>query len=511
MDPTTLPDWALSLHAEWAGLANTGPSRSLLLKPSASVSVGGCTRNSCETSGLRALEKDIIWRVGDGTQIRIWDDPWIPAGTTRRPRTPRGAALVTRVAELIDPITGTWDHQLVKDLFWEEDAINILAIPVRQNSDDIIAWHYDPKGIFSVKSAYHVLEGVEEQKRQVQKGETSRQGACTSEDRLWKDIWHLQCPPKIKQFIWRVAHNSLAMKMNIKRRHVDLDTRCPVCLRLDEDGGHCFLKCKQMRRCWRELQLDSVRCLLLNAQTSKEFIRCILGLKTDQCLRTCLLLWKWWDARNKANASEPMPSCLDVVCAVNSIFRELSIEESKTTQIQVPRKRWKPPDQQFLKINVDGSFIKEDNVGACGFIVRNYLGEPVLAGASNISPALDALSAETLACLFALESAQQVGISWIELEMDCSQLRDAITSQARDMAPNGVLFRSIRELLFDHFNCNKILLSPRSCNSSAHEIAKIALSWDPDQFLVWDDPLPEFVNNLAARDFVESTFVNDRP
>jgi len=59
--------------------------------------------------------------------------------------------------------------------------------------------------------------------------------------------------------------------------------------------------------------------------------------------------------------------------------------------------------------------------------------------------------------------------------MDCSQLREATTSHARDMAPNGVLFRSIRELLFDHFNCNKILLSPRSYNST-HEIAKIALS-----------------------------------
>jgi len=79
------------------------------------------------------------------------------------------------------------------------------------------------------------------------------------------------------------------------------------------------------------------------------------------------------------------------------------------------------------------------------------------------------------------------------------------------MAPNGVLFRSIRDLLFDHFNCNKILFSPRSCNLSAHEVAKIALSWDPSQSSIWDDPLTEFVNNFAARDFVEPMFVNERP
>ena len=67
--------------------------------------------------GLNALRNGLIWRVGNGEKIRIWDDPWIPAGITRRPRTPRGTTLLTKVAELIDPNTGTWDVQLVKDLF----------------------------------------------------------------------------------------------------------------------------------------------------------------------------------------------------------------------------------------------------------------------------------------------------------------------------------------------------------------------------------------------------------
>lgn len=121
--------------------------------------------------GLNALRNGLICRVGNGEKIRIWDDPWIPAGITRRPRTPRGTTLLTKVAELIDPNTGTWDVQLVKDLFWEEDVVNILAIPLQTDHDDFVAWHFDKKGIFSVKSQYHVLEGNEEQQRQIQKGE----------------------------------------------------------------------------------------------------------------------------------------------------------------------------------------------------------------------------------------------------------------------------------------------------------------------------------------------------
>jgi hypothetical protein len=68
---------------------------------------------------------------------------------------------------------------------------------------------------------------------------------------VWKKLWKLNWPPKIKQFLWRVEHNSHVMKLNIKRRRIDLDTRCPVCWCLDEDGGHYFLKCKMARACWR--------------------------------------------------------------------------------------------------------------------------------------------------------------------------------------------------------------------------------------------------------------------
>jgi hypothetical protein len=55
--------------------------------------------------------------------------------------------------------------------------------------------------VFSVKSAYHVLEGVIEQGRQTQRGETSMMGASESKDELWKKIWLMKCPPRIKQFI----------------------------------------------------------------------------------------------------------------------------------------------------------------------------------------------------------------------------------------------------------------------------------------------------------------------
>ena len=108
--------------------------------------------------GVQALKEGLIWRVGDGTQIDIWSDPWIPDGITRRPITPRGHTLLRRVSELIDPVSGDWDRALIRSVFWEEDVARILCIPIKQGMEDLLAWHYVKKGVFSVKSAYHVLD-----------------------------------------------------------------------------------------------------------------------------------------------------------------------------------------------------------------------------------------------------------------------------------------------------------------------------------------------------------------
>jgi hypothetical protein len=110
-------------------------------------------------SGLQLLNKGIIWRVGNGANIHIWEDGWLPRDESRRPFTPRGSNLISHVHELIDPGTGGWDEDLVRDIFWEEDAECILCIPVHEGMDDLVAWHFNNNGQFTVRSAYKVFCG----------------------------------------------------------------------------------------------------------------------------------------------------------------------------------------------------------------------------------------------------------------------------------------------------------------------------------------------------------------
>jgi len=98
--------------------------------------------------GVQVLKKGIIWRVGNGANIKIWKDPSIPKEWTRLPSWPRGMNLQQTVDELVDPGLGTWDEQLVRQTFCQEDAEIILAIPVHTEMDDCVAGHYDKKGDF---------------------------------------------------------------------------------------------------------------------------------------------------------------------------------------------------------------------------------------------------------------------------------------------------------------------------------------------------------------------------
>uniref|UniRef100_A0A8R7QJG2 Reverse transcriptase zinc-binding domain-containing protein n=1 Tax=Triticum urartu TaxID=4572 RepID=A0A8R7QJG2_TRIUA len=115
----------------------------------------------------------------------------------------RGHTILQHVAELINPVTGSWDSELVNEIFWQQDARTILAIPLLEDFEDIWAWHFDDKGRFSVKSAYHMLREKQEQQAKRQVGEASDQ----IEKFKWSEIWKCCCPPKMKHFLWRLAHN----------------------------------------------------------------------------------------------------------------------------------------------------------------------------------------------------------------------------------------------------------------------------------------------------------------
>ena len=73
----------------------------------------------------------MLWRVGDGSTIRIYWDKWLPGKFPSRIGSPQIATPGdVRVSSLIDQDTKTWDYARIDHLFLPFEAEKIKAIPV---------------------------------------------------------------------------------------------------------------------------------------------------------------------------------------------------------------------------------------------------------------------------------------------------------------------------------------------------------------------------------------------
>jgi hypothetical protein len=67
--------------------------------------------------GVSLLKESLIWCLRNGTNIKVWQDPWIPVGVTHKPRSLRGCSPVSLVVDLLDPNTGDCEADIVRSLF----------------------------------------------------------------------------------------------------------------------------------------------------------------------------------------------------------------------------------------------------------------------------------------------------------------------------------------------------------------------------------------------------------
>ena len=102
------------------------------------------------------VRKGIRWQVGDGVNIRVWCDKWVPRPSTYMVVSPKKPSpQVALVKDLINRDAFEWDMELVKWYFNAKDASAILGIPLSLSSRrDRLIWAANNSGKFLVKSAY---------------------------------------------------------------------------------------------------------------------------------------------------------------------------------------------------------------------------------------------------------------------------------------------------------------------------------------------------------------------
>lgn len=195
------------------------------------------------TEGLRV-------RIGNGYSTDIWNSQWIPHDGNFRVITPRPHLYFFpyKVADLINPITGTWDLDMLENHFWPIDQARILSIPIGGiGSDDKLIWHPVKDGRFSVKSCYQLLRDSRASLNSVAASSSSGETQVK-----WRDIWALNLPPKVRMFLWQACSNILPHAAELYRRQMITDPYCVQCGLEVESLVHVFMVCRGLNGVWSD-------------------------------------------------------------------------------------------------------------------------------------------------------------------------------------------------------------------------------------------------------------------
>jgi hypothetical protein len=191
--------------------------------------------------GRDLLKEGLVWRVGDGEKIDVWNHNWIPRS--------RADAEVEKVKHLLLPGGAGWDISKLNDTFFEADVSDILKIPVgRAGTDDYVASNYTKTGQFSVRSAYHLKQHL----KCMAAGRLWSSLNCT-EHQWWLSLWAANVPSKVKVHCWRLAKNGLAVGEELRRRNIKQGVRSIACNR-EELIFHRFWSCPHSSRIWELLR-----------------------------------------------------------------------------------------------------------------------------------------------------------------------------------------------------------------------------------------------------------------
>lgn len=315
---------------------------------------------------------------------------------------------------------------------------------------------------------------------------------------IWERLWKLNCPNKVKHFLWRMTHNSHPLRMNLARKGMKIDTICPVCKRKDEDGGHLFFKCKYAKNVWRELCLEKERLELACLLSRWEVTMAITRMKQEVQSRVAILLWFIWSERNAIRENGSSRPAETLARCIRFYTEEaLGTPTSKPRPAEKRKPHWHRPPLGILKLNCDGSYKGEDGSGSWGFIVRDSDGDVVIAGRGRVNHLLNPLHAEVIACLQGVQTALNCGIRHLILETDALLLKQALESSESWDRPEETLIYELKCLVSTNFIQFMCEFQNRDCNRVAHELAKLGYHC-AEGYEVVDASIPEHIAVIVA-------------
>uniref|UniRef100_A0A2N9HS98 Reverse transcriptase domain-containing protein n=1 Tax=Fagus sylvatica TaxID=28930 RepID=A0A2N9HS98_FAGSY len=422
-------------------------------------------------SSRELLSKGICWKIGDGRGLEAWDNPWIPSleGFKPSPKS-QEARHPLWVSELIINNPPRWDLDKLKNFFDDNTIRAIQEIHLSQiPQQNKMCWAPSSSGKFTAKSAYWLD----------QKPRFENNGPLTSVE--WKSLWKLKIHDRLKLMLWKMAWGMLPTMVALNVRFRVNSTQCQLCNSGVETLEHLFIECPFARIAWY-LSPWPIRFNVISPLSISEWIKLILNPadllgcpKEEERHLTlfaaicCDMIWmKRNEATRKPEKVEPAKLAAQIKLNYTNHFQAREFQAQTRFQFS----GWDPPPPPSVKINFDAALL--NGKASVAAVCRNHCGTILFIWADQVVCS-NPLIAEAQAALLASTKAVELGFHSVYLEGDALNVIQAIVE-----FPNDVFWtisniaRDISLLLssIDFWHSSYV---PRSCNSTAHNIAKWAL------------------------------------
>lgn len=381
-------------------------------------------------SSKALLKEGLMWRVGNGSQVNIWRDPWV-LDELGRFVTSTHHNDFTMVSELIDFEKMEWKVPLIEAHFNERDVRCILSTPLSSlPAKDELTWAFTKHASYTVKTAYMLGKG----------------GNIDNFHQAWVFVWSMEVSPKVKHFFWRLCTQTLPVRSLLKYRHLIEEDLCPRGCGSAESQNHAIFGCPYLRDLWAESGCESYRAIA-NAAPITEALISLQDVDMAVRIKGAFLAWVVWSERNALvfnDAITPFPILLDRVnrlVAENGAYTK-NIYPSRTPSACLSPRVWVAPLPGITKLNVDASLAVEGWVGL-SVVARNSDGEVQFAGVRKVRACWAADLAEAKSIEMALRLAKRFGLQEIVVESDCQVVINRLSKKTTFLAAIDLVLQNI--------------------------------------------------------------------
>lgn len=179
------------------------------------------------------------WNVGNGESIKVWGETWLSSDTQLAPmRPPTLQNQQLRVKDLMLPNSTNWYVEEIRLQLPLYEAHIRKLVPSAEMLDDELVWLPEKSGQYSTRSGYAL----------------AKVHNCNQQDPFnWKRyVWNVECSPKLRQFLWKVKNEALAVGENLIRRGIQVDGKCKRCGET-ETIFHVMFSCPTARKVWDQV------------------------------------------------------------------------------------------------------------------------------------------------------------------------------------------------------------------------------------------------------------------